>query len=102
VSSLIGLGVDRHDCFVDASFGGQVSEGFVLCNVLACAPTTIHGLKIDPFYYVPETTIDMHSGERGSNLKTLAELVLLVKVLNNVGRQSTSPVTRVTVSSSLK
>ena len=64
--------------------------------------TTIHGLKIDPFYYVPETTIDMHSGERGSNLKTLAELVLLVKVLNNVGRQSTSPVTRVTVSSSLK
>ena len=63
---------------------------------------TIHGLEIDPFYYVPETTIDMHSGERGLNLKTLAELVLLVRDLNNVGRQSTSPVTRMTVSSSLK
>jgi len=34
---LIGLGVDRHDCFVDALFGGQVSEGFVLCNVLVRA-----------------------------------------------------------------
>ena len=38
MSSLVGGGFDRHDGFVDASFGGKVSEGFVLCDVLARAP----------------------------------------------------------------
>ncbi len=38
MSSLVGGGVDRHDGFVDASFGGEMSEGFVLCDVLARAP----------------------------------------------------------------
>ena len=66
------------------------------------ATTTIHGLNIDPFYYIPETTIDMSSGERGPNRKTLAELILLAKGSNNGGRQSISPVNRVTVSPSLK
>ena len=35
----MGLGVDRHDSFVDAFFGGEVSQGFVLCHVLARAPS---------------------------------------------------------------
>ncbi len=43
MSSLVGLGVDRHDSFVDAFFGGEVSQGFVLCHVLARAP----GLMIE-------------------------------------------------------
>ncbi len=38
MSSLVGGRVDWHDGFVDASFGGQVSKGFVLCDVLAHAP----------------------------------------------------------------
>ena len=35
----MGLGVDRHDSFVDAFFGGEVSQGCVLCHVLARAPS---------------------------------------------------------------
>ncbi len=37
MSSLVGGRVERHDGFVDAFFGGEVSEGFILCNVLARA-----------------------------------------------------------------
>ena len=37
------MGVDRHDSFVDALFGGKVSQGFVLCHVLVHAP----GLMIE-------------------------------------------------------
>ena len=34
----MGLGVDWHDGLVDALFGGQVPQGFILCDVLARAP----------------------------------------------------------------
>ncbi len=38
MSSLVGGRVDRHDGFVYAFFGGEMSEGFILCKVLAGAP----------------------------------------------------------------
>ena len=44
LSSLVGLWIDRHDGFVDASFGGKVSKGFKLGDVLARAS----GLVIGP------------------------------------------------------
>ena len=34
----MGLGIDWHDGFVDAFFGGQVSQGFILRDVLTRAP----------------------------------------------------------------
>ncbi len=38
MSSLVGGRVDRHDGFVDAFFGGKMSKGFILCDILAHAP----------------------------------------------------------------
>ncbi len=37
MSSLVGGRIERHDSFVDAFFGGEVSEGFILCDVLSRA-----------------------------------------------------------------
>ena len=37
-SSLVRSRVDRENCFVNADFGAEVAQGFILCHILLCAP----------------------------------------------------------------
>ncbi len=46
VSGLVGLRVDRHDCFVDSLLGDQMSQCFKLRNVLAHATSLVIHFRI--------------------------------------------------------
>lgn len=79
MSSLVGGRVDRHDGFVNAFFGGKMSEGFVLCDVLARAP----GLMVE--FGIAAGGARVPDGDIVAARKTVVEVVEMFVV---VGRRA--------------